>query len=106
MVQGKKLLLDFGTTLKDGKAQLLTEGKAHPYEAGSIKALREHGFPLALMEKGSGLPALEPSIGVKVLIESFRYQPLRHAFESRFERRAEGAAASADLQILQILLFW
>ena len=64
MVQGKKLLLDFGTRA-DGKAQLLTEGKAHPNEAGSIKALREHGFPLALMEKGSGLPALEPSSGVK-----------------------------------------
>merc|ERR1719271_1242624 len=42
VVKGKSLLLDFGT-ITDGKAQLLTEGFAHPNEAGSIKALREHG---------------------------------------------------------------
>ena len=74
MVQGKKLLLDFGTTLKDGKAQLLTEGKAHPNEAGSIKALREHGFPLALMEKGYTLDITKA--------EASREEDKRHIFDS------------------------
>ena len=51
MVQGKQLLLDFATVW-DGQAQLLTEGLAHEMEATQIKAARERGFPLELMEKG------------------------------------------------------
>ena len=51
MVQGKQLLLDFAT-VRDGQAQLLTEGLAHKMEATQIKAARERGFPLELMEKG------------------------------------------------------
>ena len=54
MVQGKQLLLDFAT-VRDGQAQLLTEGLAHEMEATQIKAARERGFPLELMEKGYGL---------------------------------------------------
>ena len=54
MVQGKQLLLDFAT-VQDGQAQLLTEGLAHEMEATQIKAARERGFPLELMEKGYGL---------------------------------------------------
>ena len=51
VVQGKQLLLDFAT-VRDGQAQLLTEGLAHKMEATQIKAARERGFPLELMEKG------------------------------------------------------
>ena len=54
MVQGKQLLLDFAT-VQDDQAQLLTEGLAHEMEATQIKAARERGFPLELMEKGYGL---------------------------------------------------
>ena len=54
MVQGKQLLLDFAT-VRDGQAQLLTEGLAHEMEATQIKVARERGFPLELMEKGYGL---------------------------------------------------
>ena len=54
VVQGKRLLLDFAT-VQDGQAQLLTEGLAHEMEATQIKAARERGFPLELMEKGYGL---------------------------------------------------
>ena len=54
VVQGKQLLLDFAT-VQDGQAQLLTEGLAHEMEATQIKAARERGFPLELMEKGYGL---------------------------------------------------
>ena len=54
VVQGKQLLLDFAT-VRDGQAQLLTEGLAHAEEATQIKAARERGFPLELMEKGYGL---------------------------------------------------
>ena len=54
MVQGKQLLLDFAT-VRDDQAQLLTEGLAHEMEATQIKAARERGFPLELMEKGYGL---------------------------------------------------
>ena len=58
MVQGKQLLLDFAT-VRDGQAQLLTEGLAHAKEATQIKAARERGFPLELMEKGYGLDITE-----------------------------------------------
>ena len=51
VVKGKALKLDFGT-VANGKAELLTEGFAHENEADSIKAHRERGFPLELMEKG------------------------------------------------------
>ena len=54
VVQGKQLLLDFAT-VRDDQAQLLTEGLAHAKEATQIKAARERGFPLELMEKGYGL---------------------------------------------------
>ena len=54
VAQGKQLLLDFAT-VRDGEAQLLTQGLAHAMEATQIKAARERGFPLELMEKGYGL---------------------------------------------------
>ena len=54
VVQGKQLLLDFAT-VQDGQAQLLTDGLAHDMEATQIKAARERGFPLELMEKGYGI---------------------------------------------------
>ena len=51
VVQGKKLLLDFAT-IHSGEAQVLTDGFAHVREAPEIKAYRERGFPLEIMEKG------------------------------------------------------
>ena len=48
---GKKLLLDFATVHR-GKAQLLTQGLAYKTEARQMKAARERGFPLELMEHG------------------------------------------------------
>ena len=51
MVQGKKLLLDFAT-VQSGASQLLTEGFAYEGEAAQMKAARERGFPLELLEQG------------------------------------------------------
>ena len=52
--QSKKLLLDFAT-VHSGTAQLLTDGFAYKEERKDVKAARERGFPLELIEKGYAL---------------------------------------------------
>merc|ERR1711871_289524 len=56
VILGKKLLLDFAT-MHNGKPQLLTDGFASRAEKEMpfMKAHRESGFPLELMEKGFGI---------------------------------------------------
>ena len=51
VIQGEQLLLDFAT-IHSGEAQVLTAGFAHKLEAREMKAARERGFPLEVMEKG------------------------------------------------------